>query len=511
MEPGLRWGWILLAGASSAALAWFLTPLSVFAYTYSLRLATGDSVPQTDIDAFARVAVFGLPLLQSLLVAVSVRVAITGRTEKRHVLHGVIVGVTSAVIGQVIGLFFAPFSWLQALRYLSLAVAGGYLGGFWSLVSQKRLEALLRTSRAIGTAGTPRSVARAIGENMPGVHEVSLWRTLPEDPAGSNLLAFWSLDGRPEPERAAAAGAAGDDGGLVLPLSVSGTGSGLMVVSFRGRVRPSRAAVRDYQTAGVQAALALENLRLVEEARRAGKEAGVTGERQRLSNEIHDTLAQGFNSIVMNLESMEGKLSPESGAVHRDLDTARRTARESLAEARRLVWALRPEALDRHNLPEALGLLTKRWSDETGLEAGLRVTGSPGSLPGEVEAALLRTAQETLSNARKHGGAVLRRVMITLSFVPGSVLLDALDDGAGFDRREVSERDRDSSSGGYGLRAMRERIEDLGGSVEVESSPGEGTSIAVELPVGDSHTPTTEARTEDSRTDGALPAGEGVR
>lgn len=253
------------------------------------------------------------------------------------------------------------------------------------------------------------------------------------------------------------------------------------MVAFRGRRRLSRGIARTYQTVGAQAALALENMRLVEEARRAGREAGVLGERQRLAHEIHDTLAQGFNSIVMNLQTAERRLPPGSESARHTLDVARNTARESLAEARRLVWALRPEALDRHSLPEAIEMLAGRWSEESGITAGATVTGSPRQLPPEVEAALLRTAQEALSNVRKHARA--RRVMLTVSYMEDVVALDARDDGVGFDSGEKMSEVRDHSSGGFGLRAMRERIEQLGGTVQIESAPGEGTSLVIELPV----------------------------
>ena len=120
---------------------------------------------------------------------------------------------------------------------------------------------------------------------------------------------------------------------LLLPLRSAEAGRfGLLAVAFRRRRRRVFWRVaRDYQTIGAQAALALENLRLVEEARRAG----VVGERQRLANEIHDTLAQGFHSIAINLDTAAHELPPVPEPVRRLLNLSRNTARESLAEARR--------------------------------------------------------------------------------------------------------------------------------------------------------------------------------
>src|SRR5262249_45950994 len=108
----------------------------------------------------------------------------------------------------------------------------------------------------------------------------------------------------------------------------------------------------------------------------AERQAGVLGERQRLGREIHDTLAQDFPIIVLHLEAAESSLPPEFTTVHHHLDQARQTARDSLAEARRLVWALRPESLAKASLSEALARVTERWSEESGLPARSTVTGT---------------------------------------------------------------------------------------------------------------------------------------
>src|SRR3712207_9456994 len=118
-------------------------------------------------------------------------------------------------------------------------------------------------------------------------------------------------------------------------------------------------------------------MRLVERARWAGRRAGILVERQRLAREIHDTLAQGFTSIIMSLTAAQmARPGTAQAAPARHLEEALRTARESLAEARRLVWALRPESLDRHSLPEALGRLPKVWSEETGVRSEERRVGT---------------------------------------------------------------------------------------------------------------------------------------
>ena len=204
----------------------------------------------------------------------------------------------------------------------------------------------------------------------------------------------------------------------------------------------------------------------------AEREAGVLQERGRLAQEIHDTLAQGFVSIVTQLEAADKRLSPNEPHVREQLDRARATAREGLSESRRLVRALRPELLEGAALPEALGRLAERWSRETGTPARLSVTGTPRPLSVPVEVTLLRAAQESLQNAHKHAGA--GSVDLTLSCMEDLVVLDVHDDGAGFGSN--------GNAGGFGLRAMRERVEQLGGRLLIESHEGEGTTVVVELP-----------------------------
>lgn len=210
----------------------------------------------------------------------------------------------------------------------------------------------------------------------------------------------------------------------------------------------------------------------------AEREAGTLEERGRLAREIHDTLAQGFISVVAHLEATEGALKPGNETALWHLDQARLTARENLVEARHLVAALRPEILEGSSLAEALKRLTARWSEETGIPATLTVTGEGRPLPQEAQVALLRATQEAFSNVRKHAWA--GGVTATLSYMEDVVVLDVQDDGQGFDPDRVAVDDER----GFGLRAMRERVEALGGSLLVESGPGDGSTLVVELPTG---------------------------
>ena len=210
------------------------------------------------------------------------------------------------------------------------------------------------------------------------------------------------------------------------------------------------------------------------------RKAGALGERQRLAREIHDTLAQGFASIVTLCEAARAEFASRPDFVMRRLEEAGRTARESLAEARRVVWALQPEALEDETLAGALARLAEGFRSETGVEAESVVSGEPRELGPEIEATMLRVAQESLANVRKHARAT--RVALTLTYLDNMLLLDVRDDGAGFEPTSAG-RDRNGlQGGGFGLTGMRERLEQHGGTLTIESASGAGTSIAASLP-----------------------------
>jgi signal transduction histidine kinase len=219
-----------------------------------------------------------------------------------------------------------------------------------------------------------------------------------------------------------------------------------------------------------------------QELARTERRAGVLEERQRLAGEIHDTLAQAFTSIVMLLEAGQGALRSGSREVAGHLEQSLRVARDGLGEARQFVWALRPESLERGSLPEALERATSQLTRQTGIAARTVVTGQPRQLPATLEITLLRAAQEALSNVRRHANA--RQVAVTLSYMEGVTVLDVCDDGVGFD--PVAQPRPPGREGGFGLVTMRERVEMLKGSLSVESAPGRGCTLVVELPTGPS-------------------------
>jgi signal transduction histidine kinase len=213
----------------------------------------------------------------------------------------------------------------------------------------------------------------------------------------------------------------------------------------------------------------------------AERRAGILEERQRLARDIHDTLAQGFTSIVMHLEAADQALPDDLDTLQKHLDRARGTARTSLEQARRVVHALRPHLLDQRSLPDAIERTAVRWQEETGIPQTTTITGDPVPLHPDIEVTLLRATQEALANIRKHAQATV--VQITLSYIDDVVVLDVQDNGVGAGAAGSDEAAASPLSGGYGLQAMRERAEQCGGSVTLESEPGEGTTIVVSIPI----------------------------
>jgi signal transduction histidine kinase len=212
-----------------------------------------------------------------------------------------------------------------------------------------------------------------------------------------------------------------------------------------------------------------------EELAAVERQAGILEERQRMAQEIHDTLAQGFTSIVLQLEAADQALPEDLSSVEDRIHKARDTARINLEEARRLVLALQPEPLQQTSLAEALRRETHRWEQNTGVSTSFSVTGLPKTLHPQCEVTLLRALQEGLNNVFKHAQAA--DVNITLSYMADQVALDIQDDGQGFDPQNLD------TSRGFGLQAMRQRAEQNGGTVIVESAEGKGTTLVIQMPI----------------------------
>lgn len=202
------------------------------------------------------------------------------------------------------------------------------------------------------------------------------------------------------------------------------------------------------------------------------REAGRLAERQLLAAEIHDTLAQGFTSILMLAQAAEAAIDRDRGAARQHIRQAAEVARENLAEARALVSGLPPARLSADPLPDALRRLAERATAEFGFHASLEVTGEARPLDTASEVVILRTCQEALSNVRKHARA--QQAAVRLSYAAAEVALEVHDDGAGFAAGAPTT--------GYGLAGMRARVTEAGGSMQVSSAPGAGTVLSVVVP-----------------------------
>jgi signal transduction histidine kinase len=214
----------------------------------------------------------------------------------------------------------------------------------------------------------------------------------------------------------------------------------------------------------------------------AERTAGALAERQRLSREIHDSVTQDLTSVSLLLTAAEHHRTDDPERSWSHVRQAAESAREGLVEARGLVSTLsRPADRDGTDLPRALERIASTTSLSQGTSATFHVEGEPRPVPDEVAAAVVRTAKGALANVVEHADA--SRAVLTLTFLPTAVSLDVRDDGRGFAThpgwrgRSETRADR-----GFGLSGIRSRVRALGGSVMIESAPGDGTALAVRLP-----------------------------
>lgn len=220
-----------------------------------------------------------------------------------------------------------------------------------------------------------------------------------------------------------------------------------------------------------QATLAIELTRLAEEV----KQSAVLEERNRIAREIHDTLAQAFTGIGMQLQAATRFLTTKPEQAQSCIARAHTLAHEGLAAARRSVWALQPEAAEYSDLSGALGRITEQITADTSVQAEVCVQGTPRGLPPDVGLNLVRIAQEALTNALRYAQA--HKIQVTIAYEPDRVQLCVQDDGQGFDPQLQMGR------GGFGLVGMRQRAEHLGGELTITSQPQGGTEVTVLTPI----------------------------
>jgi two-component system NarL family sensor kinase len=253
-----------------------------------------------------------------------------------------------------------------------------------------------------------------------------------------------------------------------IPLNAHGRPLGVLNVASPDWRELSGDDLRLLYTVGDLLSIAVERARLFQKQ----VAFGAAEERNRLAREIHDTLAQGLTAIALQLETADALL--EAGApperARQTVAQALGLARANLEEARRSVLDLRAAPLEGRTLTEALKALAEEWSRKSAAPVRFKATGGSPALPQRVEAGLYRIAQEALANAVRHAEA--RHIRLALATKASEVTLTVEDDGQGFDAARIP-------SGRYGLVGLNERARLLGGTLDLQSSAGEGTRVVV--------------------------------
>lgn len=213
--------------------------------------------------------------------------------------------------------------------------------------------------------------------------------------------------------------------------------------------------------------LFFESSRAAEERQRGA----IVAERTRFARDMHDTLAQGFTGIMMQLNAAEQRLRDDSDQARRHLEKARQLASDSLEEARRSVSALRDTSLADGTLLGAIEQVGRKVTADSGIQLEAKLEGKPYSLPEQSEAGLLRIAQEAVTNAVRHARA--SSIKVLLAYRPGAVMLEVSDTGRGMTGHEAS---------GFGIERMRQRAHEIGGGIQILSDPGSGKRVIVTVP-----------------------------
>ena len=262
---------------------------------------------------------------------------------------------------------------------------------------------------------------------------------------------------------------------MTIPTLVGGQVRGFIGIRHGERAPYQPEEIELAQALAHQAMLAIQLNQFAEQSRLAA----VLEERNRMARDVHDTLAQGFTGVIVQLEAAEdatseGQQKEANKHLHRAADLARR----SLNEARRSVHALRPDALERDNFWDALKGIAKGTTAGTSLHTTFQLRGKLPELPPRWQENLLHIGQEALTNTLKYADAKNFRARLSCNLK--GVRLELADDGGGFDFND--------RNGGLGLTGMRERVGQMDGDLQITTAPGQGTNVVVVLPVPDEKT-----------------------
>lgn len=448
------------------------------------------------------------------------RVARNGVIRKTFT-HGLVVSLAATLGVWLIYLFIIPPLRLrEAILYLLLGLICAVTGGLLAQTAIARRAATYTVTRRIRNAESLDAIVIAIGEGLrrDWIAGVAIW-SLDNDLMGLSALnkgqatqkkfASWTVgveqklgavfDGRWSTvcrlalerdhtllrsknlscrERAVWSRSEICSMLLIRLRSIDGRALGVLAVaSRRSSISPSH--LREILTVAQHAAVAVEGLHMRAQARKVGE----SSERSRIRYDMHDTVAQDIANATSLLQRACSEalvsVNPSEDSPWTKVLQAEKISKEALSEIRRVMWALGPEALETSSLPDVLAQLADEWSRKTSVHTSTTISGDPCSIDLSVQVVLIRTVQEALSNVRKHASA--RNVHMTLSYIDDNVVLDVCDDGVGFDPCKTYKVGP-ANTGGYGLEFMRERARKLGGDLVVESHPGEGTTLALELP-----------------------------
>jgi signal transduction histidine kinase len=492
----VQWRWIF--GATFAVLvATQIIMFFIISINVARSSAAGNTLSQEEIlqlsdtlgNWIGPFVFLSLTFFTALWLAIKVRIAPR--------MHGLMIGVVLASISLISEVVLSPsLDWNEILFSGVLVIPVGWLGGYRGETILKNREAVYRTSQALKGADRA-GILKAIGEQLAGplvvlialvdqdgnVDLASAWTSSPNRAIPASIPAFQSTLEPVSSQQGATVlkgtqlplADTGIHSLLVLPLSqVEET----LVVGSRSRDGFSRNAIQNYLTIAEQVALSLENLKLLEQAH----QMGIVQERQRLAAEIHDSLTQGFISIVTHLEVAEAKLEKLPEALRADLqgllNQARKTARDNLTAARQMTWALRPDLQQVVPLAQSLAKLIDNWARANNIPVAFSASGDGRQLHPDIETAVVRTAREALNNIQKHAQAT--QVSVTLTYMDTLVALDVKDNGRGCNPASLTQR---SSGSGFGLKSIREQVGQLGGELTIEGGPGKGCTVAIALPI----------------------------
>lgn len=357
-------------------------------------------------------------------------------------------------------------STLESDRLLSLIVQQAMTllratGGILNLVDWERGE-----DQVVAADG---EAAFMVGQRSSLEGSLSGWVALHNQPVATNQL---QTDSRVDETAVSWIRSAQVTRAAAVPLAIKGKviGTLIMTGAQEGRGDYEQTDLDILVAFGNQAAIAIENARLYEQA----QQLGIVEERQRLARELHDSVTQALYGMTLYAEAMARHLAAEKLDLAKvQLSELRSTAQEALREMRLLIFQLRPPDLEEDGLVAVLRNRLEAVEARAGIKIEFTVP-TEARLPIEIEEGLYRIAHEALNNALKHAEA--SKVSVTLVITTDTVQLEVADDGIGFDFEAGLKE------GGLGLEGMMERAEALGGQLIVETKPGAGSSISVEVP-----------------------------